>query len=148
MTKFLYANHHGFISVNEKHWPWTWDNGSDFIVLVGDFCFISITKTKAVDGLNFLWMACKHGKLRQKSSLSVFLIRWGRLGPNELWAAIAYFKPPPPLPSGIAPGSPLAPVWSRFLWPNEYLLFESSFPRCSFHAAKFNLALLFPAPHF
>jgi len=46
------------------------------------------------------------------------------------------------------PGFPLAPVWSRFPWPSEYLLFELSFPRCSFHVAKFNLVLLFPVPHF
>lgn len=77
-----------------------------------------------------------------------FLYQMSRPGPNGLQAAPAYFKFPPHLPSGIAPGSPLAPVWSRFLWPNEYLLFELSFPRCSFHSAKFNLVLLFPAPSF
>lgn len=49
-------------------------------------------------------MVCKHGLLRQTRSLSVFFIRCGRPGPNGLQAALSYFKFPPHLPSGRAPG--------------------------------------------
>ena len=45
--------HFHFMSLTEKHWPWAWDNGRGFIVLVDDFCFI-LVKTKAVNGQNFL----------------------------------------------------------------------------------------------
>lgn len=47
-----------------------------------------------------------------------------------LWAALLYFKLAPNLPSGFAPGSLLATVWSRF-WGEgggkKYLLFKLFF---------------------
>lgn len=120
------------------------------MILVGGFCFIPNNQNQSNKGTDLLFQLFQ-GKLRQTLSFPWVVevsfsdeaarIEWD-------WAASAYFKLLPNLPSSTAPGSPLAPVWSRFLWSNEYLLFELFFPRCSFHLAKFNLVLSFPVPHF